>query len=423
MMRRRQIPPPPQTEYPPLDSIDEACVSACNRDGLRVHVCHANEAPEVILQAMTQNQNDSQQHVVQLAIFRVMAAFPIDDLLTLVSTIRSVSRQLFICIFSPRISEDPMHRYQCFAGGASMVTNSLDDLSQILRKLELEVSLVVGSKSSPSWSSSSILGISSSPAASSSILRTYTCPFCGKNGLTEDALWSHCPLFHINEKNRSDMRCPICVAAAAKDDVEDGDDNGKTMMTHHHHHRYHQKKKRKKNGRNAPFQVHLHNAHGPPGRGELPSEFRNQSSDSLSCFSLVVCRHPYTKQFLLVQEFACSGYWLPGGRVDAGETPDAAAIRETKEEAGIDIRLTGLLRLEYRPKAEGYVRMHFIFLAEPLDVHQMPKSIPDYESAGATWCPVDLVKQLPLRGPEPVQYFEYVAAGGAVIPLSHLYMK
>ena len=41
------------------------------------------------------------------------------------------------------------------------------------------------------------------------------------------------------------------------------------------------------------------------------------------------------QQILLVQEFAKSGYWLPGGRVDAGEDLARAAERETLEEAGV----------------------------------------------------------------------------------------
>ncbi|CAK4117823.1 unnamed protein product [Aphanomyces euteiches] len=360
-------------ESPPLDTVEESCVSACNRHGLRVQVCEASDAPTMLLQTITQPT----QHKVHLVILRVVATFPMDVLLKLLQTLRQMSRQLFICVYSPRVSDHAMHRYQCFSEGASMVTNSIEDVSAILTKLASEDAALSRSMSSSR--------------------RTYACPFCGKNGLTEDALWSHCPLHHINEKNRNDIACPICTSK-------------------------HEKPYRS----STPFQVHLHNAHGPPGRGELPSEFRNPET-TLYCFALVVCRHPLTKLFLLVQEFACSGYWLPGGRVDAGETPVEAAIRETREEAGIDVRLTGLLKLEYHPKSDSsgrqYVRMRFVFLAEPVNLDQKPKSIPDYESAGATWCSADEVKQLPLRGPEPLHYFEYVATGGNVYPLDGFAMK
>ncbi|OQR88942.1 hypothetical protein THRCLA_10008 [Thraustotheca clavata] len=354
---------------PPLDSLDESCIAACNRHGLRVHVCMSTEAPETLLQAMT-----SSPQSVHLLILRVVASYSSESLLKLLSTLRRMSRQLFICVYSPRVAEDAMARYKCFTEGASMVTNSLVDLTNITAKIAREDIHPLAMRHN-----------------------TYTCPFCGKGGMNEDTLWTHCPLFHINEKNRSDVACPICVASC-------------TPNKH----------------RSTPFQVHLHNAHGPPGRGELPSEF-NQPEQALYCFALVVCRHPQTKLFLVVQEFACSGYWLPGGRVDAGETPEEAAIRETKEEAGMEIRLTGLIRLEYHPKTDSqgrsYVRMRFVFLAEPVDLEQKPKSIPDYESVGATWCAVEEIKQLPLRGPEPVKYFEYVANNGPVHPMSSLYMK
>ncbi|KDO33938.1 hypothetical protein SPRG_01817 [Saprolegnia parasitica CBS 223.65] len=353
---------------PPLDSLDEACISACNRHGLRVHVCEGHEAPTVLLQAMTTSQAS-----VHLVVLRVASAYSMPSLLSMLSTLRRMSRQLFLCVFSARVSDDARLRYECFTHGASMVTSAIEDATNIIAKIAREDS------------------------SSSRHRGPYTCPLCGKGGMTEDTLWTHVPLFHINDKNKSEVPCPICATSSST-----------------------------KQHRSTPFQVHMHNAHGPPGRGELPSEFRAPES-SLYCFALVVVRHPLTKQFLLVQEFACSGYWLPGGRVDAGETPDEAALRETKEEAGLDIRLTGLLRLEYHPKTDSdgrsYVRMRFVFLGEPVDVNQRPKSIPDYESAGATWCHVDEIKSLPLRGPEPVKYFEYVAGDGPVHPMSSMYMK
>lgn len=42
----------------------------------------------------------------------------------------------------------------------------------------------------------------------------------------------------------------------------------------------------------------------------------------------------------------CYGKWVfPGGYVDRGETVEQAAIRETKEECGVDVRLDSLLNV------------------------------------------------------------------------------
>jgi 8-oxo-dGTP diphosphatase len=50
------------------------------------------------------------------------------------------------------------------------------------------------------------------------------------------------------------------------------------------------------------------------------------------------------------------GWMLPGGRVERGETPETAAVRETLEETGIEVAIERLLLLEaYRPKDVSFV--------------------------------------------------------------------
>ena len=50
------------------------------------------------------------------------------------------------------------------------------------------------------------------------------------------------------------------------------------------------------------------------------------------------------------------GWMLPGGRVERGETPQAAAERETQEETGVTVAVDRLLLVEaFRPKDVSFV--------------------------------------------------------------------
>jgi 8-oxo-dGTP pyrophosphatase MutT (NUDIX family) len=134
-------------------------------------------------------------------------------------------------------------------------------------------------------------------------------------------------------------------------------------------------------------------------------------------FALVVVRK--SDCFLLVHELEGGQLWyLPAGRAEFGETLAAAACRETLEEAGIPIRLTGLLRLEHSPDPRG-ARVRAIFLAEPVD-ETIPKSVPDSESLGAAWVSLVDLPQYGLREPEVEQLLRHVTEGGAVYPLGVL---
>src|SRR5688572_30153945 len=113
------------------------------------------------------------------------------------------------------------------------------------------------------------------------------------------------------------------------------------------------------------------------------------------CYALVVVRRD--DRFLLVRQ--CEGGWyLTAGRVERGETFAAAAVRETREEAGIPVRLVGVVRVEHSPHLHG-ARMRVVFLAEPVD-DTPPKSVPDGESLEAAWVALDEIGQYPLRGRE-----------------------
>lgn len=135
------------------------------------------------------------------------------------------------------------------------------------------------------------------------------------------------------------------------------------------------------------------------------------------CFSLVVVRQG--RRFLLVHERKHGQLWyLPAGRVEPGETFADAAIRETREEAGIDIALEGILRVEHS-LSPGGARHRVIYVARPTN-DAPPKSIPDEETLGAAWVALDEIGDYPLRGEEVLEMFQFVERGGPIYPLDVL---
>lgn len=282
------------------------------------------------------------------SLFIRAAIFDIDSHSSVdISWVRRSYPKTYIIIFQPNASTNPELRLQYFDAGANMVAH---DVSSIINTLTTAV-MNVGNNGG-----------------------FYVCPYCDYHSLTEEEMWYHMPTFHINCKNESKrVQCPICQE-----------------LTH------------------DPLQVHIHENHGPK------SHRNNHARTRLYSFSLVVCRHPTTGLYLLCQEFANQGFWLPGGAVDPGESLTAAARRETMEEAGVDVELKGILAIEHHPSfsastKECFVRLRTIFYAEPTNLNQLPKSSPDFESAGACWCSYDqIIRGLKLRGREPLQWIRYV---------------
>jgi 8-oxo-dGTP pyrophosphatase MutT (NUDIX family) len=77
----------------------------------------------------------------------------------------------------------------------------------------------------------------------------------------------------------------------------------------------------------------------------------------------VVCRQQGEPQYLLVSPKAGGDEWvLPKGHIEGGESEDAAAIREVREETGIVARVIGSLpRVEFDIGGER-VRVRFFLM-------------------------------------------------------------
>ena len=83
---------------------------------------------------------------------------------------------------------------------------------------------------------------------------------------------------------------------------------------------------------------------------------------------------------------------LPGGGADPGEAPDETAIREIREETGLEVvieRLTGVYyEPEPRPGSDQGPLLHFVFVVRIADPAKSPvPSSPEIGELG--WWPLD----------------------------------
>jgi 8-oxo-dGTP pyrophosphatase MutT (NUDIX family) len=94
---------------------------------------------------------------------------------------------------------------------------------------------------------------------------------------------------------------------------------------------------------------------------------------------------------LLIRRSDNDNWALPGGAIDLGESAAQAAVRETKEETGIDCEITGLVGIYTDPKhiilytSNGEARQEFsiVLTARPLGGRPTTSS----ESTEVRWVP------------------------------------
>ena len=106
---------------------------------------------------------------------------------------------------------------------------------------------------------------------------------------------------------------------------------------------------------------------------------------------------------LLLVRRCDSGTWeLPGGRVDVGESAPAAAVRETAEESGLHVQITGLVGLfidpahVVGPAVGGEIRQQFVVCFHGYTAGGSPR--PDFvETSDAAWFDPLSVEMLPVE--------------------------
>lgn len=96
-------------------------------------------------------------------------------------------------------------------------------------------------------------------------------------------------------------------------------------------------------------------------------------------------------EVLLVKQFAHRNVWgMPKGHLNAGETREQCAVREVKEETGVDITLTGERMPDITYDYDDEIKTVVSYVATASGASSEPRhDDPNNEVADARWFPAD----------------------------------
>ena len=123
-----------------------------------------------------------------------------------------------------------------------------------------------------------------------------------------------------------------------------------------------------------------------------------------------------TGEILLIHRTDNDNWSLPGGAMDPGESMMDCAVRETLEETGIQVEITGLVGIYTDPRhvilytSNGEARQEFsiVYIARPVAGVPTPSS----ESREVVWVAADAVDTLPMHRSMRLRISHYRSGSG-----------
>ena len=117
-------------------------------------------------------------------------------------------------------------------------------------------------------------------------------------------------------------------------------------------------------------------------------------------------------EILMIRRSDNDNWAVPGGAIDLGESVAQAAIRETREESGIECDITGIVGIYSDPKhvilytSDGEVRQEFSILLTARPVGGQPT--PSDESTEVRWVPPSAVRELTMDRSMRIRINDYL---------------